>query len=47
MASEQFRLPEECKVRDLAFQILALELIEQLKNDPSRIQREVQTIIRN
>ncbi|OCG55310.1 pilus assembly protein CpaF [Gilliamella sp. Imp1-1] len=35
------------KVRDLVFQVLDLDLIEQLKNEPNRVLREIQTIIRD
>lgn len=48
MVNEQSRFSVEWgKVRDLVFQILDLDLIEQLKNEPNRVLREIQTIIRD
>ncbi|OCG70105.1 pilus assembly protein CpaF [Gilliamella sp. Occ3-1] len=34
-------------MRDLVFQVIDLDLVEQLKNEPNRILREIQTIIRD
>lgn len=48
MLDERFKFSQEWgKIRDLVFQTLNLDLIEELKNDPNRIQREIQTIIRD
>ncbi|KDN09830.1 MAG: CpaF family protein [Gilliamella sp.] len=48
MANQQIRFSAEWgKVRDLVFQVLDLDLIEQLKNEPNRVLREIQTIIRD
>ena len=48
MANEQFQFSNEWnKIRDLVFQVIDLDLIEQLKNEPNRILREIQTIIRD
>jgi pilus assembly protein CpaF len=48
MTNEQFKFSNEWgKVRDLVFQVLDLDLIEQLKSDPNKILREVQTVIRD
>ncbi|WP_085246807.1 CpaF family protein [Gilliamella mensalis] len=48
MANEQFKFSNEWgKIRDLVFQVLNLDLIEQLKNEPNQILREVQTAIRD
>ncbi|OCG37565.1 pilus assembly protein CpaF [Gilliamella sp. Fer2-1] len=35
------------EVRDLVFQVLDLDLIEQLKSEPNQVLREVQSVIRN
>ncbi|WP_085165967.1 CpaF family protein [Gilliamella bombi] len=48
MDNEQSRFSAEWgRVRDLVFQVLDLDLIEQLKNEPNRVLREIQTIIRD
>ncbi|WP_081297921.1 MULTISPECIES: CpaF family protein [unclassified Gilliamella] len=48
MASDGFKFSNEWgEVRDLVFQVLDLELIEQLKGDPNQVLREVQSVIRN
>ncbi|SCB80991.1 CpaF family protein [Gilliamella intestini] len=48
MASEETKFSNEWgKIRDLVFQVIDLDLIEQLKNEPNKILREIQTIIRD
>jgi pilus assembly protein CpaF len=48
MASEETKFSDEWgKIRDLVFQVIDLDLIEQLKNEPNKILREIQTIIRD
>jgi pilus assembly protein CpaF len=47
MDNEQLKFSEWSKVRDLVFQILDLDLIEQLKEKPNQVLREVQLVIRN
>ncbi|WP_081296737.1 MULTISPECIES: CpaF family protein [unclassified Gilliamella] len=48
MADGQSKFSDEWgRVRDLVFQVLDLDLIEQLKNEPNRVLREIQTIIRD
>ncbi|MCO6547005.1 MAG: CpaF family protein [Gilliamella sp.] len=48
MANGQSKFSDEWgRVRDLVFQVLDLDLIEQLKNEPNRVLREIQTIIRD
>lgn len=48
MANEQSNISSEwSKVRDLVFQVLDLDLLEQLKKEPNRVLREIQTIIRD
>ncbi|MFQ1016423.1 CpaF family protein [Gilliamella sp. BG7] len=48
MANEQFQFSNEWnKIRDLVFQVIDLDLIEQLKDEPNRVLREIQTIIRD
>ncbi|MFQ0994485.1 CpaF family protein [Gilliamella sp. BG2] len=48
MDNEESRFSAEWgRVRDLVFQVLDLDLIEQLKNEPNRVLREIQTIIRD
>ncbi|OCG68832.1 MULTISPECIES: CpaF family protein [unclassified Gilliamella] len=48
MVNEAFKFSNEWgEVRDLVFQVLDLELIEQLKSDPNQVLREVQSVIRN
>ncbi|MWN89520.1 CpaF family protein [Gilliamella sp. Pra-s65] len=48
MANEESRFSKEWgKVRDLVFQVIDLDLIEQLRTEPNRVLREIQTIIRD
>ncbi|OCG18272.1 CpaF family protein [Gilliamella sp. WF3-4] len=48
MVNEAFKFADEWgEVRDLVFQVLDLDLIEQLKSDPNQVLREVQSVIRN
>lgn len=48
MASEETKFSNEWgKIRDMVFQVIDLDLIEQLKNEPNKILREIQTIIRD
>ncbi len=48
MANEQFKFSNEWgKVRDLVFQVLDLDLIDQFKKEPNRVLREIQNIIRD
>jgi pilus assembly protein CpaF len=48
MANEVFKFSNEWgEVRDLVFQVLDLDLIEQLKSEPNQVLREVQSVIRN
>jgi pilus assembly protein CpaF len=48
MTNDEFKFSNEWgEVRDLVFQVLDLDLIEQLKNEPNQVLREIQSVIRN